>query len=219
MKGPTSDEQRLVLFENRWLEKLTVVSVGWFAATWSIVIPLIVWAGWGSVSPLAAIGLACAGWFAWSLFEYFVHGKLFHWEPGWLWVQQVIFVIHGNHHVQPRDKLRSLMPPIVSIPVGAIIWSLFWLAAGDAGTWIALGFVGGYVVYDLTHYACHHWSMSGLLGGRLKRHHMQHHFVADHKNYGVTTIFWDQVFGTRFEPKSKTQCNDGSGNEVLQTAE
>lgn len=219
MKGPTSDEQRLVLFENQWLEKLTVISVRWFVATWAIVLPLILLAGWGTASPLAAIALTASGWFVWSLFEYFAHRKLFHWEPKALWLQQMVFVIHGNHHAQPRDELRNLMPPIVSIPVGALIWSLLWLAAGDAGTWIALGFVGGYVAYDLTHYACHHWSMNGPLGKRLKRHHMQHHFIAAHKNYGVTTIFWDRFFGTRAEGNQKARRENVVAEEALEPAE
>ncbi|WP_234027219.1 sterol desaturase family protein [Erythrobacter sp. KY5] len=191
----------------------------WFVVTWAMVIPVMIFAGWGSASFPAAIALAGAGWFAWSLFEYFAHRKLFHWEPKWLWLQQMVFVIHGNHHAQPRDALRNLMPPVVSVPVGALVWSMFWLAFGDPGTWIAIGFVGGYVAYDLTHYACHHWPMSGPLGKRLKRHHMQHHFVAAHKNYGVSTIFWDRVFNTRVETKAKAHDPERPGEEALEPAE
>lgn len=198
MKGPTSKDKRLVLFENRWLEKLTVVSVRWFLATWAIVIPFVVFSAWGSASPLAAAGFVAIGYFIWSLFEYFAHRKLFHLEPKSLWLKRVVFVLHGNHHMQPQDELRNLMPPIVSLPVSLSIWAVLWLIAGDAGSWMFLGFIGGYVAYDLTHYGCHHWPMRGRVATVFKRHHMRHHCIANESNFGVSAIFWDYVFRTRF---------------------
>ncbi len=219
MKGPTSDEQRLVLFENKWLEKLTVVSVRWFIATWSVLVPAVFLVGWGSAPFGAAVSLAVAGWVVWGLFEYFAHRKVFHWQPKWLFLEHLVFLIHGNHHAQPRDELRNLMPPIVSIPIGAVIWSLFWIVLGDSGTWLFFGFVCGYVAYDLTHYACHHWPMRGPIGARLKRHHMHHHFIAEHKNFGVTTIIWDRVFGTRLDAKRQPVSPGRDNEEILHPAE
>lgn len=197
MRAPDENAKRLTLFENAILEKLTVVSVPWFIATWGVLLPLVALVGWGSTTPLAGMGLVCLGLLAWTLFEYVAHRFLFHWEAGWQTAKQVVFVIHGNHHLQPKDRLRNLMPPIVSIPVAACIWALFYIAGGPAATWAFLGFATGYVAYDLTHYACHQWRMPGRLGQMLKRHHMRHHFIDDRTNFAITAIFWDRVFGSR----------------------
>ncbi|MET4132448.1 4-hydroxysphinganine ceramide fatty acyl 2-hydroxylase [Porphyrobacter sp. MBR-155] len=197
MNHQPHQSDRLVLFENRWLEKFTVISVGWFVAIWAVIVPLVVMTAWGTLSPLSATGLMLTGWFIWSIFEYIAHRKLFHFDTDRPWLERVVFVIHGNHHVQPRDELRNLMPPIVSVPVSMSIWALLWALAGDAGTWMFVGFIGGYVAYDLTHYACHHWPMRGRVGMFFKRHHMQHHFITGHGNFAITAIFWDYVFGTR----------------------
>jgi len=143
MNRPPHQSNRLVLFENRWLEQFTVISVGWFVAIWAVIVPLVVMAAWGTFSPLSAIGLMLAGWFIWSIFEYIAHRKLFHFDTDRPWLERVVFIIHGNHHVQPRDELRNLMPPIVSVPVSMSIWALLWAMAGDAGTWMFVGFIGG----------------------------------------------------------------------------
>ena len=59
-----------------------------------------------------------------------------------------------------------------------------------------MGFMFGYLVYDLTHYATHHFPMrSGVLKA-LKRHHMQHHYKTPNLRYGVSSPFWDIVFRT-----------------------
>ncbi|PKP95427.1 MAG: fatty acid hydroxylase [Alphaproteobacteria bacterium HGW-Alphaproteobacteria-14] len=219
MKSSRSEDNRLVLFDNPWLEKLTVVSLKWFLATWAMIVPLVVWAGGAEFAMPAAIGLVVTGWFIWSLLEYCAHRTLFHWDPEWLWLKRFVFVIHGNHHAQPRDELRNLMPPIVSIPVTGLVWALLSAAAGSAGTWIFVGFLIGYIAYDLTHYACHHWPMCGPVGMLVKRHHMQHHYITDDRNFGVSAIFWDYVFGTRLANPGQSKRFRNSGRDALHPAE
>ncbi|MBX7481991.1 sterol desaturase family protein [Qipengyuania qiaonensis] len=197
MKSPTADEKRLILFDNPLLEKATVTSIDSFATIWAIALPLVAFSAWGTVSLIAALGLSLCGLLAWSLFEYFAHRHLFHWDPQWPFARRIVFAIHGNHHIQPTDHLRNLMPPIVSMPVGGLIWAMSYAVAGDIGTWLFFGFIVGYVAYDLVHYACHQWPMRGPIGKSVKRHHMRHHFAADHGNFGVTTPFWDKIFSTQ----------------------
>ncbi len=209
--GPASKEKRLVLFENPMLEKFTLVSVGLFAAIWAAVLPLVAFAGWGRVSFLTAAVLAISGMLVWSVFEYIAHRYLFHWDPQWLPARQLVFAVHGNHHIQPMDDLRNLMPPIVSLPVAALIWGLFYGLAGHAGTWMFFGFLVGYVAYDLTHYACHQWKMRGRIGKIMKRHHMRHHFISEDGNFGVTTPFWDRVFRTRISGASERIAKNERG--------
>lgn len=208
MSRINSKTKRLTLFENPVLEKLTIISAGWFIACWSVLLPLIALAGWGAVTPLGGVGLFLAGVAVWTLFEYAAHRFVFHWITDWPPARELVYVIHGNHHEQPRDLLRNLMPPIVSVSVGLVVWGLLYALFGAPGTWILLGFMTGYVAYDFTHYACHQWPMKSRLGRALQRHHMGHHFTDNNGNYAITAIFWDQVFGTKLKGRvSAAQCD------------
>jgi sterol desaturase/sphingolipid hydroxylase (fatty acid hydroxylase superfamily) len=168
-----------------------------FVLSWALMLPLIAWAGWGVVTPLEGAGLLVAGVFWWTLFEYVMHRFLFHLEPEHPRLKLFIFLIHGNHHDNAGDALRNMMPLIVSVPVAAAMWGACVALLGEAGTWAFLGWITGYVIYDGVHYACHQWPMRGRLGSALKRHHMRHHHLDDTGNYGISSMFWDRVFGTR----------------------
>jgi sterol desaturase/sphingolipid hydroxylase (fatty acid hydroxylase superfamily) len=197
MPGPQS---RLTLFENRWLEKLTVISARAFIALWLVVLPAIGWAAWrggGAPSPGDAIGLALAGVLLWTLTEYALHRFIFHWVAGSARAEQFVFLLHGNHHSVPNDPLRNLMPPVVSLTVGGAIWAAMVAVLGAAGSWVFLGFMVGYVVYDLAHYACHQWPMKGRLARAVKTHHMRHHHAGQEGNYAITGMMWDRLFRTR----------------------
>lgn len=203
MKSPTSSDKRLRLFENRWLEKLTVISVGWFLAIWTGVLAWLGYSAWGSVNFVTGTALIGLGWLTLTLFEYVLHRFVFHWTPKNDLLAHFVFLMHGNHHIQPSDKLRSLMPPIVSFPIGCAFAVLFGAVFGPFADWVLIGFLLGYVAYDLTHYAAHQWPMRGALGQKLKRHHMQHHFVREDGNFAVTALFWDSVFGTKITVRDR----------------
>ena len=196
MKGPTSSDKRLRLFENRWLEKLTVISVGWFMTIWSIG---LIWLGvsaWGTVPLVTIPPLIVCGWFLFTGLEYVAHRFLFHLKPKTDLMAKVVFVMHGNHHMQPMDKLRSLMPPIVSLPIGYAVASILSLAFGVWSAWMLFGFVLGYVAYELTQNAS---PMRGAWAKRFKRHHLLHHFMSEDGNYAVTGLFWDTLMGTKLK--------------------
>jgi sterol desaturase/sphingolipid hydroxylase (fatty acid hydroxylase superfamily) len=196
MASRNSQSKQIRLFRDERLEKLTVISPGAFAVLWGLALPAISWIGWGSATPLGALLLFAGGLIFWSLFEYAMHRYLFHWESTVPLVRQFVFLMHGNHHAEPNDLLRNLMPPIVSIPIASSIWALCVLLFGPVGTWVFLGYIVGYVAYDLTHFACHQWPMRGRLAHMLKRHHMRHHHVGQDGNYAITALFWDRVFGS-----------------------
>lgn len=196
MTAPNSSSKQIRLFQSELLEKLSVISPIGFAAVWGIALPAIVWFGWGSASALLGLGLFAAGLMVWVLFEYAMHRYLFHWDARSEWCRQFVFVMHGNHHVDPNDRMRNLMPPVVSLPIGGGVWAVSVALLGMAGTWLFFGFILGYVLYDITHYACHQWPMKGALAHMLKRHHMRHHFVDTEGNYAITGLFLDRLFGT-----------------------
>lgn len=188
---------RAKLFDSPLLERLTVLSVRRFVVLWAVLLPAIAIAGILVAPVLWAPLLMLAGVLFWTVTEYALHRYVFHFRSNSDLMRRATFIIHGNHHADPNDPLRNLMPPIVSIPVGGLIWALAWWVFGPAGTWFFFGFMSGYVAYDLVHYACHQKPMKGPLGRMLKAHHMRHHHSRTHGNYAITGIIWDRVFSTR----------------------
>ena len=197
MPSLTSSSQRARLFKNALLEKLTVMSPLTFLVCWLLFLPMIAWIGLGSAVLGQGAALVASGLFAWTLFEYAMHRFPFHFDSDQLVISRLVFLMHGNHHQDPNDPLRNLMPLLVSIPISALAWSCCLALLGAPGTWLFLGWITGYVIYDLVHYACHQWPMHGRLGSALKRHHMRHHYVDETGNYAISAIFWDRVFGSR----------------------
>lgn len=194
------------LFESRWLDRLTrvrpVVPPLVFGP---VVVVLCVVAfsglGWGSV----CVGLV-GGYVVWTLCEYWIHRGLFHLEPRSAFGARVHFVIHGVHHDHPSDPLRLVMPPVVTVPAavvfGAVFVGVFGVPFGFA---VAAGFYGGYLVYDVVHYALHHARPKGRVGRLLHRLHMRHHFEDDTRGFGVSAPWWDVVFGTAARAGNKRE--------------
>ena len=143
------------------------------------------------------VGLALFGYVLWTLFEYWLHRIVFHFEPEDGFGAKVHWMIHGVHHDHPNDPLRLVMPPAASIPLAIIVVGGIWVAAGSVhAPAIAAGFLFGYIVYDEIHYALHHHNPSTRLGKRLRELHMRHHFQDDEKGFGISAPYWDLVFRT-----------------------
>ena len=147
--------------------------------------------------PVAAVGLVFAGYVLWTLTEYWMHRLVFHFEPADGLGARLHWIIHGVHHEHPNDPKRLVMPPSVSVPL-AIVFYLAFL--GIFGTRYAPGieggFIGGYLLYDMTHYYVHHRRPTHRLGRMLREAHMRHHFQDDTTGFGVSAPYWDRVFGT-----------------------
>lgn len=154
-------------------------------------------AGGVGAGPAAFAGLVVAGALLWTLTEYVLHRWVFHYTGPRPWQRRMFFVLHGVHHDFPQDADRLVMPLGVSIPMGAIFYLAFYLAMGPmlAGpAFVGLGL--GYLAYDGTHYAVHHFRMSSRWGRWMKRYHMIHHHTGVDARYGVSSPLWDWVFGT-----------------------
>ncbi len=139
----------------------------------------------------------------WTLGEYVLHRFLFHFPAKSERTQRFIFLFHGVHHAQPQCKTRLVMPPVVAIPLAAIFLGLFYLIFAlifRAPQWIGpvfSAFLIGYLIYDLTHYATHHFPMRKGYFKFIKRYHMQHHYKTPDARYGVSSPLWDYVFHTK----------------------
>lgn len=142
------------------------------------------------------------GLFLWTLLEYLLHRFLFHYPARGPLQERIFFLFHGVHHAQPQCKTRLVMPPVVSIPMALIAYGILYLICAvllKAPQWIdplTSGLLIGYLVYDLTHYATHHFPMRGKAARFLKRYHMQHHYKTPEQRFGVSSPLWDWVFGT-----------------------
>jgi sterol desaturase/sphingolipid hydroxylase (fatty acid hydroxylase superfamily) len=130
----------------------------------------------------------------WTLLEYLLHRFVYH-------KVAVVRELHGMHHAHPNDFIGA--PIWVSIAgfssilaVCALLWD-FEIACGITG-----GLIVGYLSYLLMHDAVHRWHLgerSLLRSHRLR--HLRHHRNAEPGNFGVTTGFWDLVFGTAIAPE------------------
>jgi dihydroceramide fatty acyl 2-hydroxylase len=160
------------------------------------IVALTAWALSG-VSVLVAAALALTGYALWTLFEYWLHRIVFHFEPEDGFGARLHWIIHGVHHDHPNDPMRLVMPPSVSIPLGAAVFGILYLIFGaHYAPALGAGFFAGYLVYDLTHYYLHHFRPRGRLGRALRERHMRHHFQDDTCGFGISAPYWDEVFRT-----------------------
>lgn len=205
------------IFKNSFLEALTKTRP-WVIYT--IYIPLCSYMLYHSYADLnLSIGLITSIFFiamlSWTLFEYAVHRYLFHWVAETERGRRLVYIFHGNHHEYPRDKERLFMPPVPSLTIGVVVFSIFFslsflfTGAGNYAFIYFPGFVIGYLIYVSMHYAIHTMAPPKAMKG-LWRNHYLHHYKYPEKGFGVSTPIWDKVFGTEPEleariPQSKIQ--------------
>ena len=185
------------LFKNPVLEALTHVHPSIPFLIWVPIVGYALMRGFSVNRPLALVAWYLLGFVFWTLTEYAMHRYVFHFQakskPG----EYLVYLFHGIHHEDPEDPTRLVMPPVVSLTLGALFYSLFSLVLGSAHTFpFFAGFISGYLVYDYIHFATHHFRMSSAWGKALKENHMKHHYLKKGGKWGVSTPLWDHVFRT-----------------------
>jgi len=169
---------------------------------------IAIMAAWAlsEVSLPGALGLAVAGYALWTLFEYWLHRIVFHFEPQEGIGARMHWIIHGVHHDHPNDPLRLVMPPAVSLPLGAAVFGVLYVIFGARySPGLGAGFFAGYLVYDMTHYYLHHFRPRGRLGRMLRERHMRHHFQDETRGFGISAPYWDDIFRTSSREKRSPQ--------------
>ena len=160
-----------------------------YATSILVLVVLLVRRAIGS-QPLMAAALVGVGFVAWTLVEYLMHRFVLHaWSPFDSW--------HARHHDHPGRLLSS--PTILSGSL--IVWLVFvpvFLLAGIlCAEALTTGLTVGYLYYSIVHHATHHWrASSDWLRKRKRWHALHHHRRLPCKHFGVTTDFWDRVFGS-----------------------
>ncbi len=199
--GKINNKGRARLFKNQYVEYLTKTHP---LVIWAIYLPVIIYFPYYAINiydfnTLRVLLIFLGGVFFWTFFEYIVHRYIFHWvseNPG---AKRVIYIIHGNHHEFPRDIQRLFMPPVPSIIAGSIIFMVMYIVMATSAFVFFPGFLLGYLLYGSVHYAIHAWNPPFKWLKSLWRNHHLHHYKTDEKGFGVSTSFWDKVFGTSFD--------------------
>jgi dihydroceramide fatty acyl 2-hydroxylase len=186
------------LFQNRFLDFFSRIHPSVPALIFvPVIVALIVLGANRGQGALEIVLLFAAGLLIWTLSEYWLHRKFFHWDPDHQIGHRMHFIIHGVHHDHPNDRLRLVMPPAASIPLAALFFGIFWLVFGLPTAFpLFAGFLAGYLAYDYTHYYLHHFVPKSQLGKKLREQHMRHHFQDHRYGFGVSSPIWDVVFRT-----------------------
>ena len=131
------------------------------------------------------------GLFVFSLIEYAVHRWLLH------DLRSALFYLHDAHHNNPEMTSAFLFPTSFLLLMPTWCFLTWGLHFGEA-SYFLMGLSGGYFYYDTLHHVTHtRWTNQFPFRWLRKRwaFHRVHHRL-EQSNFGVTSSFWDHVFGT-----------------------
>jgi len=200
----SNSSESIRIFKNDLFENLSKVH---YLVPLIVYIPVIIFLGWKSFADtqlnlLYFIGWVVMGLFIWTITEYVLHRWVFHFYPKSKIGQRIHFIFHGVHHDYPNDAKRLVLPPSASIPMALALYFFFlWILPSGTIYAFYTGFLIGYLMYDMTHYALHHANFKSPFWKKLKQHHMLHHYSDSTKGYGVSSAIWDKILGSDFIKK------------------
>lgn len=200
----SNSEESVRMFKSNFLEGLSKVH---FFVPLIIYVPVcsyLIYKAFTEAGMNAGLffGLFLGGLFIWTFVEYILHRYVFHYVPKPQWAQRLHFIFHGVHHDYPNDAKRLVMPPSASIPLALAFYFLFDALLPVHYVFAFFpGFILGYLAYDMTHYAIHHFNFKSGIWKKIKKHHMLHHYQDPTKGYGVSSVLWDKVFQSDFDNK------------------
>lgn len=136
---------------------------------------------------------ALAGVFAWTFAEYALH----HWVFHRLKIQTMGRQEHLTHH----SKSGYFTPNHLKVKMSVIVFSVIYLVTNFVidvaqAEIFTLTLALSYAWYERVHRNHHTQAPQSRYGAWLRKHHFIHHFHDARVNHGVTTPFWDMVFGT-----------------------
>ena len=188
------------MFDNELLDRFSRVHHFVPVVIFLPAIAVLMYLGFDRMPTGRTLLLGVAGYAFWSLSEYWIHRGIFHWEPEAGWGAKMHWMIHGVHHDHPNDPMRLVMPPAASIPLSALFIVAFVAVIGTPEAFpFGGGFLAGYLVYDMIHFALHHHRQRTRFGRWLRELHMRHHFQDDTRGFGIAAPYWDFVFRTKVD--------------------
>ena len=130
------------------------------------------------------------GLLTWTIIEYGVHRFVLH-------SVEAVARLHKQHHARPGAYVGT--PTWVSLLCFALGWftPAFIVVGWEVASGATVGLMFGYLWYLVVHDAVHRRHLRrGSLLYRAKMHHALHHHGKVPGNFGVTSSFWDHIFGT-----------------------
>jgi len=158
---------------------------------------------WNAAQVDQALAFAVVGVAAWTVMEYVVHRWILHtaFPRGRTWHSRALHKLfdasHADHHAQPWDgyhingHLDTLLVAVWLVP-------LSFLAPAHTASVAVAALFAGYVAEEWAHHAMHYGNYRWRYFQYVRRRHLYHH--SRHgvgTAYGITSDFWDRVFGTR----------------------
>ncbi|KAI9144848.1 hypothetical protein BKA69DRAFT_1025109 [Paraphysoderma sedebokerense] len=172
-----------------------VVPIVWVPVSFALL-----YTGYINLSPVLVPMLYVLGLIAWTISEYAVHRFVFHLDellPDHPAALTLHFLLHGIHHFLPMDRMRLVLPPILFAALLVVPWHIFRIFLNFNQCCALLsGAIHGYIVYDLMHYFLHHGKPFIDHLREMKTYHLNHHYKNYELGFGITSKFWDKVFGT-----------------------
>ena len=201
---------KATIFENPFLESLTKTTLKQNIIVYGLIVILLIYNAIviQKIPFDQFLGIFVFALFFWTLAEYLLHRYLFHWISENKLIQRFHFIMHGSHHLFPRDTERLLMPPVPGIIMASILFSIFYIIFTllniQVYTWAFFpGFFLGYLLYSFLHRATHVVKPPKRFR-YLWKHHSLHHYKYPDKAFGVSNTLWDHVFGT-MPPKNSEE--------------
>ncbi|MCB0424573.1 MAG: sterol desaturase family protein [Mangrovimonas sp.] len=140
--------------------------------------------------------LFVSGFFFFTFIEYIMHRYLYHIPATSETKKKVSYTMHGVHHDYPKDKSRLAMPPVLSLIIATVFFIIYRTVMGDYAFGFLAGFLMGYAAYLAVHYSIHAFNVPNNFLKFLWHHHSIHHYREPDRAFGVTSPFWDHIFGT-----------------------
>jgi sterol desaturase/sphingolipid hydroxylase (fatty acid hydroxylase superfamily) len=148
------------------------------------------------------------GLLTWTVVEYGVHRFILH-------SIEAVARLHKRHHTTPAAYVGT--PTWMSLLCFALggFTPAFILFGWEVASGVTTGLMFGYLWYLLVHDAVHRrYLRPGSLLYRAKMHHARHHHAKVPGNFGVTSSFWDLIFGTHIAPDTRRYV-DGERRVLL----
>uniref|UniRef100_A0A7S3K966 Fatty acid 2-hydroxylase n=1 Tax=Euplotes crassus TaxID=5936 RepID=A0A7S3K966_EUPCR len=200
------DEHRM--FATSWIEFFSRTPWYHVALFWTPIASYKLYEGSFELTPLEFILTCIFAIICWTFAEYALHRFVFHMEvymPDNAYFRATHYIFHGIHHAFPMDPDRLVFPIIMAY----FIWNVFhviWINTlpGIMVNTFTGAFIFSYMGYDLGHYYFHHSQPLKITEYR-KKYHMYHHYKDPDNGYGITTSFWDKIFGTELVMNKKKE--------------
>jgi sterol desaturase/sphingolipid hydroxylase (fatty acid hydroxylase superfamily) len=133
----------------------------------------------------------CIGGAIFSFVEYALHRWYFHAQGTFA------AAMHRAHHRSPTDPMA--LPCFSSAAVSLALWLMLPPLLGPAvASFFLGGLLSGYFIYATLHHVHHRTRRTSASLRWLRPSRLNHavHHSCPNKNFGVTSLLWDRVFGT-----------------------